>query len=261
MSTGFRRGTVFTRSVLRSFRDFKRRERKSGRPLGLTERADWLHRTCSSALDSLQIHVKARGQMPRHGLIVSNHLSYVDILCYSSIAPCIFVSKSDVRGWPIFGSLATRGGTIYVDRQSKVDAHRATTELENALRSGLRVVLFPEGTSSDGSSVLRFNAPFFEAAVKSDAPITPACLGYQIEGGDAAQDVCYWGDMTFGPHFLGILRKGAVHAEVAFGTTRTGLADRKSAAQLLREDVVHLHAEIHSAGIHSSGKNSPPPSR
>jgi 1-acyl-sn-glycerol-3-phosphate acyltransferase len=244
MSSGLRRGFAFSRAVLRGINDFKKQQRASGGTLGRPERAQWLHRMCSAAMKSLDIHLQHEGIPPTAGLIVSNHLSYVDILCFSALAPCIFVSKDDVRGWPLFGDLATRGGTIYVNRNSKADAHRATIELEETLRSGLRVVLFPEGTSTDGSKVLRFHAPFFEAAVKSGAPITPAAIGYEIEGGDPAQDVCYWGDMTFGPHFLGILRKGAIHARIRFGETRTALEDRKSASLLLHDDVVELHHEL-----------------
>jgi 1-acyl-sn-glycerol-3-phosphate acyltransferase len=182
--------------------------------------------------------------MPAHGLIVSNHLSYLDILCYSSIAPCIFVSKSEVRGWPVFGRLATNGGTIYVDRGSRTDAGRVAAEIENALRGGIRVVLFPEGTSSGGDSVLPFYAPLLESAIRAGASITAACISYEIEGGDPRQDVCYWGDMTFATHFLALLGKGKVHANILFGEAREGLADRKVAAKVLHEDVVALHGHL-----------------
>ena len=185
--------------------------------------------------------------MPPHGLIVSNHLSYLDILCISSIAPCVFVSKSEVRKWPVFGRLATNGGTIYIDRESKADAHRVAKEIEEALRSGVRVVLFPEGTSSDGSGVLRFHAPLFESAVRASAVITPAALLYDMSSGDPARDVCYWGDMTFGTHFLKLLSKGDVRAKVMVGKSRQGLASRKEASAQLRKDVVELHQELRNA--------------
>jgi 1-acyl-sn-glycerol-3-phosphate acyltransferase len=195
-------------------------------------------------LNALDIRVAVQGSMPADGLIVSNHLSYLDILCYSSIAPCIFVSKSEVRRWPVFGRLATNGGTIYVDRKSKTDAHRVAQEMAEALTSGVRVVLFPEGTSSGGEDVLRFHAPLFEPAVQEGFAITPAALLYEMKHGDPAQDICYWGDMTFGTHFLKLLSKGNIIARIAIGNSRVGLSDRKQASMNLRKDVVELHGHL-----------------
>jgi 1-acyl-sn-glycerol-3-phosphate acyltransferase len=253
MKRRFRRGAIFARAIHKSFREFARRKKSNRRAPTLPERAEWLTYACRGVLASLDVRVTVNGTMPPSGLIVSNHLSYLDILCYSSIAPCIFVSKSEVRGWPVFGRLATNGGTIYVDRKSKADAHRVATEIESALRAGIRVVLFPEGTSSGGDSVLPFHAPLLESAVRAGVPITPACVGYEIKDGDARTDVCYWGEMTFATHFLGLLGKGKIHASVRIGNSRTDLTDRKTAARVLHEDVSHLHGEIsgHSKSLAS----------
>ena len=244
MPKRIRRGAIFARAIHKSFRDFARRKKSSGRVPTLKDRAEWLTQACRGVLASLDVRVSVEGEMPQDGLIVSNHLSYLDILCYSSIAPCIFVSKSEVRGWPVFGRLATNGGTIYIDRTSKSDAHRVASEIEAALRAGIRVVLYPEGTSSGGDDVLPFHAPLLESAVKAGAAITPACIAYEIKNGDPREDVCYWRDMTFATHFLGLLGKGKIHAHVALGTSRTGLGDRKSAARVLHQDVSKLHSHL-----------------
>lgn len=246
MSKRIRRGAIFARAIHKSFREFARRRKSVRRTPTLQERADWLTHACRGVLASLDVRVSVDGTMPESGLIVSNHLSYLDILCYSSIAPCIFVSKSEVRGWPVFGRLATNGGTIYVDRESKADAHRVAAEIESALRVGIRVVLFPEGTSSGGDSVLPFHAPLLESAVKAGVPITAACVGYEIKGGDARKDVCYWGEMRFATHFLGLLGKGKIHASVRIGASRTDLTDRKKAARALHEEVSQLRTELSS---------------
>ncbi len=214
----------------------------------LEERAEWLTRACRGTLASLDVRVSCSGKMPESGLIVSNHLSYLDILCFSSIAPCIFVSKAEVRNWPVFGRLATNGGTIYVDRNSKADAHRAMKAMENALRAKIRVVLFPEGTSTGGDRVLPFHAPLLEAAVKAECRVTPACISYQIAGGDPSRDVCYWADMTFASHFLGLLGKGKVHASILIGQSHPQLDNRKTAASVLRNDVVDLHQRLAGSG-------------
>ena len=243
MRKRLRRGAIFARAIHRAFQEFNRHN-KAGAELGLQERAEWLTDTCRRVLASLTVDVCVDSPMPQHGLIVSNHLSYLDILCYSSIVPCIFVSKSEVRGWPVFGRLATNGGSIYVDRKVRTDAGRVTKEIENALRSGIRVVLFPEGTSTGGDAVLPFHAPLLESAIRAGTAITPAAIDYEMEHGDPRTDVCYWGDMTFATHFLGLLGKGPVHAKLAIGKSREGLKDRKKASQLLHEDVVALHGRL-----------------
>jgi lyso-ornithine lipid O-acyltransferase len=244
MTKRIRRGAIFARAIHKSFREFARRKKRSGSAPTLRERAEWLSDACRGVLASLDVRVSVEGVMPESGLIVSNHLSYLDILCYSSIAPCVFVSKAEVRGWPVFGRLATNGGTIYIDRKSRVDAARVATEIETALRDGIRVVLFPEGTSSAGDNVMPFHAPLLESAVKAAVPITPSCLAYEIKGGDPRKDICYWGDMTFATHFLGLLGKGKIHAHLSIGKPRVDLADRKSASRILHNDVTELHARL-----------------
>ena len=253
MPQRIRRGLIFGRSVHRAFQQYRRKFAKLGRQPTLAERADWLHHACRGCLKALDIGVSVNGRMPPDGMIISNHLSYLDILCLSSIAPCVFVSKSEVRNWPVFGRLATNGGTIYIDRESKADAHRVAEQMEQSLRAGVRVVLFPEGTSSDGSSVLKFHAPLFEAAVRAEAPITPAALMYEMSGGDPAVDVCYWGDMTFGAHFLKLLSKGDVEARIVLGSPKRGFADRKMASASTRVEVVALHQQLHEAVPDNTG--------
>lgn len=244
MSQSLRRGVIFGRSVYRAFQQYRQKNTAVRRPLTRAEQAEWLHHSCSGCLAALDIKVAVQGEIPQSGLIVSNHLSYLDILCYSSMAPCIFVSKSEVRKWPVFGRLATKGGTIYIDRENKADAPRVAKLMEDTLRSGVRVVLFPEGTSSDGSTVLRFHAPLFESAVQAGATITPAALLYEMSEGDPAKDVCYWGDMTFGPHFLTLLSKGEVRANIDLGNPRQGFSNRKEASATMYGDVDAMHSQL-----------------
>lgn len=96
------------------------------------------------------------------GLLVSNHLSYVDVLVIGAITPAIFVSKNEARHWPVFGALARLAGTIFVRRDKRTDVARLAAEIKNALDAGVLVVLFPEGTSSAGARVLPFKSALLQ---------------------------------------------------------------------------------------------------
>src|ERR1700744_1499348 len=146
--------------------------RRSGaKPLTIRERAAWLQDAAARGLRRIGMEGIAEGNPPRHGLVVSNHLSYLDVLAYASTMPCTFVAKREVREWPVFGAFATMAGTIYVDRERRSANDGAARLIEEALAAGVSVVLFPEGTSSDGSRVLAFHSSFFEPAIRSGVPV------------------------------------------------------------------------------------------
>jgi lyso-ornithine lipid O-acyltransferase len=164
----------------------------------------------------------------------------MDVLVFSAIGRCVFVSKSNVRSWPILGSLARKAGTIFVDRTTAMDVGRANLEMAKALARGVTVLVFPEGTSSDGSTVLPFRSALFESAIRSCTPLTPARVSYELEGGSVGRDLCYWGNMVFASHLWKLLSKGRIVAWISFGEGLRGLANRKQAATLARESVVRL---------------------
>ncbi|MBI3933247.1 MAG: 1-acyl-sn-glycerol-3-phosphate acyltransferase [Acidobacteria bacterium] len=188
----------------------------------------------------LKIQVEVKGAFPDRGLLISNHLSYLDILVYSSLSPCVFVSKREVRSWPIFGQMACMAGTVFIDRSRSADARRVNSEMRQALATGAVVVLFPEGTSSDGSSVLPFRPALFEGAIGAGERVTPAHLRYDVSDGSPQQDVCYWGSMTFLPHLLRLLSKTGVRATIHLAAVARKFEDRKSAAQETYEMVREL---------------------
>ena len=207
-------------------------------PISLPRRAEWLHRSCLKVVTRLGIRLDVHGPFPRRGLLVCNHLSYIDVLALSSIAPCVFVAKRQVRSWPLFGGLARSGGTIFVDRDRPSDAVRASAHLRQALAAGIVVVLFPEGTSSDGSTVLPFRSALFKPAVQLNQPVSTAHISYAVEGGSVERDVCYWGRMVFFPHLFRFLRLGNVNARVRFGRKASTFTDRKMAALTTREEIL-----------------------
>jgi 1-acyl-sn-glycerol-3-phosphate acyltransferase len=213
---------------------------KLGRSLSYSERALWLQRCCRKILPHLGFSVAWQGIPPTSGLLVSNHLSYMDILAFSSITPCCFLSKVEVRRWPVFGLVARTAGTIFLDRKNPAALLRANEELGQMLAQGTLVIVFPEGTTSDGGSVLPFHASLFQAALKSDVLLTPAHITYSVSDGTLAEDVCFWRDMTLVPHLLNLLSKRTLQAYVGFAPAEKGFQGRKEASERMYSQVTAL---------------------
>ncbi len=200
-------------------------------------RAAWLQRTARAHLKIFGGSVKIIGTIPHSGLLVSNHLGYLDIVAICAVAPAVFVSKAEVRRWPVFGVLATMGGTIYVERERRTHVGEVNGEIETALADGALVVIFPEGTSSNGETILPFRAPLLEPALRGGYEISIACLRYELADGAAPTEVCYWGEHKFFPHLLNMLGKKSVRATLRFGKFNRTTDDRKELA-------IQLHAAV-----------------
>lgn len=207
------------------------------------QRAQALHRSSVRLLRWLGVSYSSQGTAPASGLIVSNHLSYLDILLFSAVARCVFVSKREVKFWPGIGWIATLAGCIYIDRARHHGTHDVQPQMAATLTAGVPVVLFAEGTSTDGRQVLPFRSSLFQPAVASRVPISAACLSYDIEDGDPAIDVCYYGDHVLGPHSLNLFGKGNVTASVRFADCAKIYTNRKDAARQLHEQVCALKAQ------------------
>ncbi len=194
-------------------------------------------------LRRLGFQLRIVGELPHSGLIASNHLSYLDILFFGASVPCAFVSKIEVRRWPLLGLLAALGGTVFIDRQSASSAADAARRIEELLKAGILVLVFPEGTSSNGSGVLRFYASLFEPAVRVGAPLTAAAIGYSAGAGAIESDLCYYGDISFAPHLLETLQLPDIVASLRFAPTGPTYGERKQAAMRIHEVVVQLRSE------------------
>ena len=214
--------------------------RKLPRNASRAERAQWLHQVCARGLRAINVQLQVEGTPPGHGLIVSNHLSYVDILAYSAAFPCVFVSKAEVEAWPIFGRYARWAGSVFVRRHDRSDAARANTGIGDALHNGVPVLLFPEGGTTDGQSVQRFHSTMLQPAIDVSAPVMPSAIRYHLDDGDAAREVCWWGDMTLLPHVLNLFGKKSVRAYISFGAPMPANSDRKALSAGLQERVTRL---------------------
>lgn len=197
-----------------------------------------------ACLRILACGVEVRGRFPAQGafLVVSNHLGYLDVAVLAGVLPVSFVAKSEVSGWPLIGFLARSAGTLFVTREDRLGAPEFIERLEARLSGGENMLLFPEGTSSRGETVLPFrSAPFCAASAGSGiVPVridllqvgTEAAVG---EGRDAA---CWHGEMEFVPHLWNFLGTAGARFRVTIGAPlAAGRLDRKSAAALARRAI------------------------
>jgi lyso-ornithine lipid O-acyltransferase len=215
-----------------------------GRGDTLQRRAEWCHRWGKAYTRLLNVEVTFRGMPPHEGVMTCNHLSYLDIVVLAAIQPQIFLSKAEVRNWPMIGALTRCAGTLFVRRDRKSDVAELQPAFSEVVTQGLPLTIFPEGTSSDGSSVLPFFSSLLEPAAQANWPVTPGWIGYRLDEGEGsvADDICYWRDMTFGPHFLKLLSKKKIYATVVFGEPIEAGMNRKQMAAALHKEVTALAA-------------------
>lgn len=191
-------------------------------------------------LRALETKVTVTGAFPEEGLIVCNHLGYLDCIVIGAHTPLVFVAKSDVRYWPVIGRLLESAGTILADRSRRTSTAQTSQEMLHAMESGLPVIFFPEGTSSDGSGVLPFKPALLQVALDTHKPIIPAAISYEATSGDLKNDVCYWGDHTFATHLFRLAKIQSLTARLTIGAPPTLPEDRKAAARLLHAEVSGL---------------------
>ena len=207
-------------------------------PLTLERQAGWSQSAGRLVLKALGVHYRVEGRPPTHGLVVSNHLSYIDILVLAAAMPCFFVAKMEIGGWPFFGKAARSNGTIFVDRGSLSSAMSVAEQMTERLKLPIQVpvLLFPEGTSTDGSQVIRFHSRLIDPATSIGAPITTAAIRYVIDGGVEERELCWYGDESFATHLWKVLGTAGFSAEVRFGEPRV-YTDRRIAADETRAEI------------------------
>jgi 1-acyl-sn-glycerol-3-phosphate acyltransferase len=168
-------------------------------------------------------------------LLVSNHLSYIDVVVLQTQSDCAFVAKKELAGWPILGSLCRTMDTIFIDRTVKRDIPHVLTKIERTLERGLGVVLFAEGTSTSGHSVSPFKSSLLEFAARNRVPVYYASISYVTPADEAAaeQSVCWWGDMTFKDHVFRLFQMKSFEANVVYGPAPVVADDRRVLAAKL----------------------------
>lgn len=186
------------------------------------------------------LRVEVEGVPPRGAfLLVSNHVSYMDIILLATRVDAAFVAKADLRDWPVLGRAFAVADTIFIDRGRRRDVLRVMEQAGRDLQRNLGVVVFPEGTSSKGDEILRFKPSLLDFAARRDLPVHFAALSYATPDGygPPSRRVCWWGDAPFLPHFLGLLRLPSFQARLVFGDAPVHDPDRKVLAEDLRRAI------------------------
>ena len=187
------------------------------------------------------ITLEVLGQPPVTGpvLLVANHLSWLDIPVMHAAYHCRFVSKSDIKNWPLIGNLATAAGTLYIERSSNRDALRVVHRMRDALQAGDVLAVFPEGTTGDGRVLLPFHANLLQAAISADAPVQPVGLRFKDKSsGQTSYAPSYIGDDTLIGSIWRTLSAPAMVAVVHYGKPeKADNRDRRAWSQ-------HLHAMV-----------------
>jgi 1-acyl-sn-glycerol-3-phosphate acyltransferase len=209
---------------------------------------------CFNRILRTLVNVKIDLEGARDGLsagghfIASNHLGYLDGIVLGSLFPVIFVTKREVKRWPVIGQLLTLLGTIFVDRENKQDILRVIDRISGTLRQGANVLIFPEGTSTNGERLLPFQSAFFAAPLMAGASVAPLTIRYRFVDREslsaANRDRLYWyGDMSFAPHLWNLLGANRIevsvkiHPRIETSPLRNSSCGRKQLSQACHEAI------------------------
>lgn len=201
----------------------------------------------------LRIHVDGAVRQGQPTLLVANHISWMDIVVFTAVTPLSFVAKREVGTWPGVKVLANLQQTIFVDREKRSESLKSAEEISERLNEGQVIILFPEGTSSDGNRVLPFKSTLFAAAAKarSDTLVQTAAIAYTFLGGvplgrRTRPLVAWYGDMEMGGHVWSLLKAGPLDVHIRLGepVALEKIGDRKALARITEEQIREDMADL-----------------
>lgn len=186
-------------------------------------------------------NIQARGPLPSTGplLIAANHVSWIDIIAIGATVPCQFIAKQDVAGWPIFGSLAKLIRTSFVDRERRSAVGGARQDMAERLAENRILVLFPEGTSTDGRQVLAFKSALFPGGGPDGVPVQPLSIAYRDHQGRDGAHYGWFADLELLPHMWQVFKGGRFDVHLTFHAPLEAeqVTDRKQQAARCEEIV------------------------
>lgn len=197
----------------------------------------------------IRLQIDGDATLPGPLLLVANHISWLDITALHAARYCRFVSKADVKSWPLIGSLAAGVGTLFIERESRRDAMRMVHHMGQSLRAGHVLAVFPEGTTSDGQALLPFHGNLLQAAIAADAPVQPVALQFiDSRRGVRSLAPCYVGDDTLLGSVWRTVRTDGITVQIIFGEPQRALGrDRRRWATDLRACVEQLRQPAQKA--------------
>lgn len=193
----------------------------------------------------IRLQVLGDATLPGPLLLVANHISWLDITSLHAARFCRFVSKADIKAWPLIGALASGVGTLFIQRESRRDAMRVVHHMADSLRAGDVLAVFPEGTTSDGVDLLPFHANLLQAAIAAGVPVQPVALQFiDTHSGARSLAPCYVGDDTLLGSVWRTARARGITVRIVFGVPQPAQGrERRAWAQSLREEVISLRAQ------------------
>jgi 1-acyl-sn-glycerol-3-phosphate acyltransferase len=179
-----------------------------------------VRRWSKALLHILHVRLHVHGEAPhaRAGpvMLVSNHVSWLDIFAINAVLPVRFVAKSEVRSWPAIGWLSAKTGTLFIERGRRRDTARINHEIAQAMLGGDVVAVFPEGTTTDGSTVLRFHSSLLQPALLAEAHVHPVALRFEREDGSLCVEAAYDGDKSLWGSILLMTARPVIHVQLWF---------------------------------------------
>lgn len=175
--------------------------------------------------------------------LVSNHLSYLDIVPLYLSLRCTFVAKQDVRSWPVLGFMVDSVGVIFVDRKRKTDVKRVNKELSQSMNEYQGLIFFPEATSSGGEDILPFHASLLQFPAEQEVPVHAASISYKTAAKDqhARDSVCFFGARDgFLEHLMKLSQTTRIDCTIRFGEKTVTSNDRKDLAEKLHRNVKEI---------------------
>jgi 1-acyl-sn-glycerol-3-phosphate acyltransferase len=208
-------------------------------------RRGWVGAWSAKLVRIMGLATSVRGTPPsdveRGAMIACNHVSWLDMFVISGVRPTRFIAKSEIRDWPMAGWIAEKAGTIFIRRQVRRDTARINAVVHEALQNGDCVGLFPEGTTSEGESVLKFHSSLFEAAVANGAHVHPCAIRYERPDGSLCRQMAFVGELSFMQSLGLAIRQRGVVARLCFGDPiDTAGLDRREVARRAYASVASL---------------------
>ena len=196
---------------------------------------------CSCLLLNIKIKVTHKSMVEQGSLIIANHVGVPDIFVMGSCFPSFFVSKADVRRWPLVGWLSQLGATIFVDRNRKQQVRSTIDQLQYRLKAKCSVILFPEAQATDGKDILQFKSSYFEAAIQTGKPVVPVVINYHDKN---QPSVACWYNINFLTHLFRLLKQKQLNTTVQILSSIQGETDRKVLANKCYDVMQNAHLNL-----------------